>query len=56
MRPLLARCHAGLGLLYRRYGNASSASQHLGLAASMFRQLQMTYWLDQMDAEVVEAR
>jgi tetratricopeptide (TPR) repeat protein len=50
MRPLLARCHAGLGLLYRRHGTARRASQHLGRAANMFRELQMTYWLEQMDA------
>jgi tetratricopeptide (TPR) repeat protein len=53
MRPLQARCHAGLGMLHRRSGSARSASQHLGIAARMFRELEMTFWLEQMDAELI---
>jgi tetratricopeptide (TPR) repeat protein len=45
MRPLLAHCHLGLGRLYRRTGQAEQASEHLGTATTMYRELDMGFWL-----------
>jgi DNA-binding SARP family transcriptional activator len=51
MRPLVARCHLGLGTLARRTGRAEQATGHLVTAATMFREMRMGYWLEQMEAE-----
>lgn len=45
MRPLVARCHLGLGRLYRSAGRAESA-EHLETAASLLGDLHMRHWLD----------
>jgi tetratricopeptide (TPR) repeat protein len=47
MRPLLARCHLGLGSLYRRTGEPIEADRHLRRAVALFRSLDMDYWLAQ---------
>jgi class 3 adenylate cyclase/DNA-binding winged helix-turn-helix (wHTH) protein/tetratricopeptide (TPR) repeat protein len=52
MRPLVARCHFGLGNLYRRADNREQARQQLTTAAAMFRHMGMTYWLGQAEAEL----
>jgi tetratricopeptide (TPR) repeat protein len=41
LRPLGARCHHGLGMLYRRLDKPQEAQKHLSTAASMFRQMGM---------------
>ena len=46
MRPLIAHCHLGLGTLYRRSAKPEPAREHLATAASMYRDMGMTYWLD----------
>jgi class 3 adenylate cyclase/tetratricopeptide (TPR) repeat protein len=51
MRPLVARCRLGLGRLRRRAGRAQEAHEHLATAAAMFREMDMTYWLEQAEAE-----
>ena len=48
MRPLLARCHLGLGRLERQLGNSGAARRHLGAATELFEALQMKYWLDRL--------
>jgi len=45
MRPLVAHCHLGLGRLYTRMGNKADATKHLTIAADMFRDMEMTFWL-----------
>jgi class 3 adenylate cyclase/tetratricopeptide (TPR) repeat protein len=52
MRPLIARCHLGLGSLYRRAGKDQDARAHLGTATGFFREMQMPLWIDRVDAEV----
>jgi class 3 adenylate cyclase/tetratricopeptide (TPR) repeat protein len=52
MRPLLARCRLGLGRLYRRAGDRARAEEHLIGAASLFRGLEMRFWLPQAEAEL----
>jgi len=54
MRPLVAHCHLGLGKLYRRTGNQQAAEEHLTTATTMYRDRNMTYWLDQAVAELRE--
>ncbi|MFQ5830609.1 MAG: tetratricopeptide repeat protein [Candidatus Methylomirabilia bacterium] len=52
MRPLLARCHLGLGKLYRRTGDRSKAQEHLTTATALFREMDMRFWLEQADREL----
>jgi len=52
MRPLIAHCHLGLGKLYRRADNGGQAQEHLTIAATMYREMEMPYWLEQAAAEM----
>jgi tetratricopeptide (TPR) repeat protein len=54
MRPLLAHCHLGLGKLYRRTGRRPEAQEHLTIATSMYREMDMRFWLEQAEAAVRE--
>jgi class 3 adenylate cyclase/tetratricopeptide (TPR) repeat protein len=51
-RPLTARCHLGLGSLYRRAGKEQEARNHLESAAALFRDMRMRLWSDRVDAEL----
>jgi class 3 adenylate cyclase/tetratricopeptide (TPR) repeat protein len=51
MRPVVAHCHLGLGKLYRRTGKRQAAQQHLTMATTMYREMDMKFWLEQADAE-----
>jgi tetratricopeptide (TPR) repeat protein len=51
MRPLSARCHLGLGRLYRRTGQRQESQEHLAIAATMYREMDMRFWLDQAEGE-----
>jgi tetratricopeptide (TPR) repeat protein len=51
MRPLVARCHLGLGTLYGRAGTPARAREHLTTAVAMFRDMDMRLWLERADAE-----
>src|SRR5262245_7539026 len=51
MRPLVAHCHLGLGKLFRRTGQREQAQEHLTTATTMYREIGMTYWLEQADTE-----
>ena len=53
-RPLAARCHLGLGMLYRATGQPESAQHHLATAATMFRDMDMRSWLEKAKAEMDE--
>jgi tetratricopeptide (TPR) repeat protein len=52
MRPLVAHCLLGLGKLYRRTGKREPAQEHLMTATTMYREMAMTYWLEQVEAEL----
>jgi hypothetical protein len=54
MRPLVAHCHLGLGKLYRRTGKHSEAREHLTTATTMYREMDMRFWLEQAEAETRE--
>jgi DNA-binding SARP family transcriptional activator len=49
MRPLSAHCHLGLGRLYRRTGQPE-ADEHLMLATTMYREMDMPFWLERTQA------
>jgi class 3 adenylate cyclase/tetratricopeptide (TPR) repeat protein len=51
MRPLVAHCHRGLGKLCWRTGQTEQAREHLNTAKAMYREMEMTYWLEQAEAE-----
>src|SRR5215469_1690539 len=51
MRPLVARCHLGLGKLYRRTEKREQAHEHLTTALSMYREMDMRFYLKQAEAE-----
>jgi hypothetical protein len=56
MRPLVAHCHLGLGKLYGRMGRREQAREHLGSATTMFREMDMPFWLEKAEkAEKAEA-
>jgi len=52
MRPLGARCHLGLGKLYRRTGDQAKTEEHLATATTMYRDMGMTFWLEKAEAEL----
>ncbi len=52
MRPLVAHCHFGLGTLDRRTGKRQAAHEHLSTATTMYREMDMRFWLAQADAEI----
>jgi hypothetical protein len=52
MRPLVAHCHLGLGKLYRRTGKRQEAQEHLTTATTMYREMDMRFWLEQAEAEM----
>lgn len=56
MRPLVARCHLGLGRMHLRTGEASDGQTHLQLASTQLSALRMRYWTDQADAERIEVQ
>jgi tetratricopeptide (TPR) repeat protein len=51
MRPLIAHCHLGLGKLYRRTGKRQEAQEHLTTATTMYREMDMRFWLEQAEAQ-----
>jgi hypothetical protein len=52
MRPLVAHNHLGLGQLYRRAGRRPEARDQFGTAATMFREMDMLFWLEKAEAEI----
>jgi hypothetical protein len=48
LSPLVAHCRFGLGKLYGRTGQRGQARQHLT------SEMDMTYWLEQAEAEMKE--
>jgi class 3 adenylate cyclase/tetratricopeptide (TPR) repeat protein len=54
LRPLMAHCHFGLGNLYRRTGEREQAREHLTTATTMYREMDMGFWLEPAEAELKE--
>ncbi len=55
MRPLIAHCHLGLGKVYRRTGSQEQAQEHLTTAATMYREMDMQFWLEQAEEGMKES-
>jgi len=53
MRPLVAHCHLGLGKLYRRAGQLKHARGNLATATTMYREMDMRFFLEQGEAGVI---
>ena len=54
MRPQMAHCHLGLGALHRRTREHQRAAEHLETAVTMYRDMDMSFWLEQAQAETRE--
>ena len=54
MRPLQAHCHHGLGTLYARQGQQEQARAALATAIALYRDMEMTFWLPQAEAALVQ--
>src|SRR5574341_355319 len=54
MRPLVAHCQHGLGMLYARTGQAEHARAALCEALELYRAMDMTFWLPQTEAALAQ--
>ena len=54
MRPLVAHCHLGLGMLYRKIGRGEQARAELSAAIALYRDLDMPFWLPQAEAALAQ--
>jgi tetratricopeptide (TPR) repeat protein len=45
MRPLMAHCHLGLGLLYNRRGDRAQAQAEWSMATAQLQALEMPFWI-----------
>ena len=54
MRPLQAHCHRGLGILYAKTGQAEQARVALSAAITLYRAMDMTFWLPQAEATLTQ--
>jgi class 3 adenylate cyclase/tetratricopeptide (TPR) repeat protein len=55
MRPLVAHCHLGLGKLYRHAGDGMKAKEHLQTATTMYREMDMRFYLAQAETPLNES-
>src|SRR5712664_2795800 len=56
MRPLVAHCHLGLGKFFKRTGDRQRAQEHLTIATTMYREMEMRFWREQAEAEMSPLR
>ena len=54
MRPLQAHCHRGLGTLYAATGQREQAQAELCAAMDLYRSMEMTFWLPQVEATLAQ--
>jgi hypothetical protein len=54
MRPLQAHCHRELGTLYAATGQREQARTALSTAIEMYTSMDMTFWLPQTEAALVQ--
>jgi hypothetical protein len=54
MRPLVAHCHLGLGRLYGQASRSVQAHVALTTASDLYRAMDMTFWLPQAEAALVQ--
>ncbi len=56
MRPLIAHCHLGLGKLYRGIAEGMKGQEHLMIAVTLYREMDMGFWLEKAEAELGRAQ
>ncbi len=54
MRPLVAHCRKGLGALYGRTGREETGWEELSAAMDMYREMEMTFWLEKAEEVLAE--
>ena len=54
MHPEVAHCHLSLAKLYQSIGMREQATKHLSPATTMYREMEMRFWLEQAEAEMRE--
>ena len=54
MRPLIAHCRKGLGALYGITGQEENARTELTAAMDMYREMEMTFWLEKAEEAMAE--
>jgi class 3 adenylate cyclase/tetratricopeptide (TPR) repeat protein len=54
MRPLVAHCHHGLGRLFVHTDRTAQARPALALALDLYRAMDMTFWLPQVQAALTQ--
>jgi len=54
MRPIVAHCHRGLGTLYATTGQQEQACAELSTAISLYRVMEMTFWLPETEAALAQ--
>jgi hypothetical protein len=47
-----SRNHFGLGKLYGCTGRREQAHEHLTIALAMYREMDVRFWLEQVEAEI----
>ncbi|MGH8058929.1 MAG: adenylate cyclase, partial [Candidatus Entotheonellia bacterium] len=55
LRPLQARCHLGLGSLYRQSGRFEQSHAELAAAVELFRAMDMPLWLSRAEAALLSS-
>ena len=46
---LIAHWHLGLGRVFERRGTREQAQEHVATATTMYREMDMPYWLEQAE-------
>jgi len=54
MRPVIAHCHLGLGMLYGRTDKRQQAREHLRIANTMYREMDMGFSLQKAETAMAE--
>ena len=54
MQPLAAHCHVSLGNLYRRTTQREQAHNHFTTGMTMYREMDMPFWLKKAERETGE--
>jgi tetratricopeptide (TPR) repeat protein len=54
MRPLIAHCHRGLGMLYAGAGQREQAHTALTTALEMYHRMAMIFWLPETEAALAQ--
>jgi tetratricopeptide (TPR) repeat protein len=52
MRPLVAHCYLGLGVLYRRMDKREQSQEYFTAAREMYREMSMPFWLEKAEAKM----